>query len=100
MVGFFATNEYTYATNDDGEKEAGVFYGGSGLLLATQFCGALIEILWVVSTSIVLFTVLNKLKMFRVSQEEELKGLDESKHGGSAYPVWNAPTSAAPTSAV
>jgi len=87
-VGFFATHEYTYAFNDDGDKEAGVFYGGSGLLLASQFCGMCVMVLWVVFTSVVLFKTLDKFGIFRVSWKDEMAGLDTSKHGGSAYPEW------------
>merc|ERR1712087_465177 len=47
MVGFFATKEYSTSVNDSGGTEYGVFYGGSGLLLATQFIGIIMIIIWV-----------------------------------------------------
>jgi len=84
-VGFFTTETYSYATNKDGDKEYGVFYGGSGSLLGIQISGALIQILWVVGMSTPLFFILNKAGVLRVPRDVEEDGLDLSKHGGSAY---------------
>jgi len=84
MVGFFTPKEYTYAEND-GELEYGVFYGGSGLLLATQLSGMIIIVLWVGTMASILFLSLKFLGIFRVSPDVETAGLDVSKHGGHAY---------------
>ena len=35
LVGFFTTEEFSFACDDNGAREAGVFYGGSGRLLAS-----------------------------------------------------------------
>jgi len=84
-VGFFCTEEYSYAFNDDGDKEYGVFYGGSGVLLGTQVAGVLIEIIWVLGLSFPLFLTLHKTGLLRVTADVESDGLDVSKHGGTAY---------------
>jgi len=86
VVGLFATKEYTYAFNDDGEAEYGIFYGGSGLLLATQIAGVIMIQIWVVSLSTIMFFILRKAEILRVPMSVEEAGLDASKHGGSAYP--------------
>jgi len=86
VVGLFATKEYTYAVNDDGEAEYGIFYGGSGLLLATQLTGVIMIQIWVVALSTIMFLILKKVAILRVPMTVEESGLDVSKHGGSAYP--------------
>lgn len=85
-VGLFATEDYTYAFNDDGNKEYGIFYGGSGLLLATQIVGVIMIQIWVVALSCIMFFILKKAGILRVPSSVEEDGLDVSKHGGSAYP--------------
>jgi len=81
-VGLFADpklRDMTYG-NDGG----GLFYG-DGNLLGAQCIAVLWIVAWVVVTTVPFFFVLNKLGLFRISQEEEEAGLDISKHGGSAY---------------
>ena len=61
----------------------GVFYGChetfvSALLLSIS------QILWVGTTSILLFGILKKLELLRISANEEITGMDISKHGGSS----------------
>lgn len=65
-VGFFTTKEYSYALNDNDDKEYGIFYGGSGQLLAIQLSGALIIVAWTLTTSIPLFMILKCSGIFRV----------------------------------
>ena len=56
------------------------------VLLATQIAGGIMIIIWTLSTSIPLFVLLKLSGIFRVPLHIEEAGLDESKHGGSAYP--------------
>jgi len=98
-VGLFAVQQYSYspaeghaartdANGVDTGAHAGIFMpGGSGLLFATQLVVPIIEILWVTTTSAILFFALKMAGIFRVSLEEEAAGLDVSKHGGTAYPA-------------
>jgi len=79
-VGLFCTKDYTY--NLHGNE--GIFYGG-GTLLGVQLLGVLVEILWVGCMSSILFFSLSFAGLLRVSEEEEMNGLDLSEHEGPAY---------------
>ncbi|KAJ9526932.1 hypothetical protein QJQ45_025361 [Haematococcus lacustris] len=63
----------------------GLFYGGGGRLLASQVIGILAIAGWVCGTTGILFFALKMFNLLRISEEEEHRGLDASKHGGSAY---------------
>merc|ERR1711871_394141 len=63
-VGFFCRLEYSYS--ESMAPDAGIFMVGTrGTLFITQLVTALIEIAWVVTTSFIMFTILNKLKIYR-----------------------------------
>lgn len=74
-VGLFASKEGV----------TGLFYGGGGSLLLVQFIGVLMIFFWVATTSGALFMILRKLKLLRVSREEEMLGLDITEHGTRGY---------------
>uniref|UniRef100_A0A1I8GPP1 Ammonium transporter n=2 Tax=Macrostomum lignano TaxID=282301 RepID=A0A1I8GPP1_9PLAT len=59
----------------------------SGLDLAVQLVGVLAITAWSGGVSIIVFGILRLLKVFRVSREYEIKGLDFPKHGEMAYPL-------------
>ncbi|CAG9460414.1 unnamed protein product [Pedinophyceae sp. YPF-701] len=63
----------------------GAFYGGNGKLLGLQILGIIVIAAWVCFWMSVLFFSLKFAGLLRVSPEEEMAGLDVSKHGGSAY---------------
>lgn len=94
-VGLFANSDFSYAPNADseyfkdfGKHDSGIFmYGTKGLLFGTQIIGILTIFPWVLVTSGLMFYLLKLFGLLRVSKEEEISGLDGSKHGGSAYPV-------------
>lgn len=50
-----------------------------------QLAGSIIIPIWAFVTMFILFFVLKKVGMLRVSKEEELRGLDISEHGEEAY---------------
>ena len=83
-VGFMAKKEYVLEVYGAG-RDHGVFYGGSGKLLGAQIVGVICITLWVGGLLGIFFSLLKKMNMLRTSAEEEQMGLDESKHGGSAY---------------
>ncbi len=66
-------------------SEGGLFYGGGGALLLTQFIGVMSIGAWAFSTGYLLFSLLKKTIGVRVSAEEEKAGLDISEHGESIY---------------
>lgn len=84
-VGLMAKKEYVAEVYSGAEKCAGVFYGGDGSLLGAQVVGVICIFLWVGGLLGLFFLALKKMNMLRTSPEEEQLGLDESKHGGSAY---------------
>ncbi|MBR4588027.1 MAG: ammonium transporter [Lachnospiraceae bacterium] len=80
-VGLFAT---TSAPGNDTLK--GLFYGGGFDLLGTQLMGFAAVAGWTVITMIIVFTVIKKIFGLRVTEEEEIEGLDVKEHGlASAY---------------
>ena len=87
-VGLFSTNTvpgYSIA-NANGEELVGLFYGGGGELLGIQIIGLLATAGWTAVTITIAFLVIKKLIGLRVSEEEEIKGLDSTEHGlPSAY---------------
>lgn len=64
----------------------GLFYGGGFAQLGLQLVGMLITAAWTVVTITILFMVLKKTVGLRVTEEEEITGLDACEHGlPSAY---------------
>eukprot|EP00201_Polytomella_parva_P021213 CAMPEP_0175043048 /NCGR_PEP_ID=MMETSP0052_2-20121109/2941_1 /TAXON_ID=51329 ORGANISM="Polytomella parva, Strain SAG 63-3" /NCGR_SAMPLE_ID=MMETSP0052_2 /ASSEMBLY_ACC=CAM_ASM_000194 /LENGTH=512 /DNA_ID=CAMNT_0016306005 /DNA_START=304 /DNA_END=1842 /DNA_ORIENTATION=+ len=63
----------------------GIFYGGHGQLLLAQAIEVGCIIVWSVGLMGIVFLFLRIIGQLRVSVETELQGLDQSKHGGSAY---------------
>ncbi len=63
----------------------GVFYGGGLAQLGVQVLGVLSVFLWVSVTSVTLFFIIKKTKGLRVSEKEELQGLDIGEHGVESY---------------
>jgi len=54
--------------------------------LTVQVIGIVTCFLWVFATSYILFKILDATVGLRVSEQDELQGLDISEHGNSAYP--------------
>jgi len=69
------------------ETTDGIFYGGSGKLLAWQVCGVVVITAWSAFWSSLLFLGLNAVDKLRISEEDERCGIDNCKHGGSAYNI-------------
>lgn len=72
LVGFFAT-------------EGGLFYGGGLELLRVQMIGIIAVAIWTLSTSFILFKTINLIIGLRVTDEEEINGLDIEEHGTESY---------------
>eukprot|EP00899_Mesostigma_viride_P010849 jgi/Mesvir1/19766/Mv13066-RA.1 len=69
-------------------KYEGLFYGDGGLF-ACQVIGAFAILAWILVNITPCFYILKRLGWLRVPLDDELQGLDQSKHGGSAYPEEN-----------
>ncbi|MCQ2500048.1 MAG: ammonium transporter [Lachnospiraceae bacterium] len=66
--------------------QEGLFYGGGFGQLIKQLGGMAVTILWTVVTITIAFLVIKHTIGLRVSEEEEIKGLDSTEHGlPSAY---------------
>ncbi|XP_043719088.1 ammonium transporter 1 member 2-like [Telopea speciosissima] len=63
----------------------GLFMGGGGKLLAAHIIQILVIFGWVSATMGPLFYGLNRLKLLRISAEDEMAGMDQTRHGGFAY---------------
>ncbi len=72
LVGLFSTSE-------------GLFYTGSASLLGVQAIGVLAFFAWAFGTGVILFTILKKAGILRVSKVVEEEGLDVYEHGETAY---------------
>ncbi len=87
-VGFFATDTapgYSIA-NASGQELVGLFYGGGFELLGLQLTGFLSVAAWTAATITIVFLLIKATIGLRVSQEEEIVGLDSMEHGlASAY---------------
>jgi Amt family ammonium transporter len=66
------------------EKE-GLFFGGGWHLLQVQTIGTLAVSVWAFVTTYILFKVLHATVGIRVSEEDEIEGMDVSEHGVPAY---------------
>ncbi len=83
-VGLFAT-ETAPGFAVAGIQE-GLFYGGGFGQLVKQLGGMAVTILWTVVTITAAFAIIKATIGLRVSEEEEIKGLDATEHGlPSAY---------------
>lgn len=94
-VGLFATDTapafargigdgITFGANQIAGK--GLFYGGGFKQLGIQFLGMFATIAWTVVAITITFLVIKKIFGLRVSEEEEIVGLDVCEHGlPSAY---------------
>ena len=80
-VGLFAT---TSAPGND--SLTGLFYGGGASLLGKQCVGILSVLAWTAVTITITFLVIKAVVGLRVTEEEEITGLDACEHGlESAY---------------
>ena len=78
-VGLFAT------TSAPQSEISGLFYGGGFSLLGIQLTGVVSVLAWTAATMFVVFTVINKTIGLRVTDQEQMDGLDIHEHGMNAY---------------
>ena len=79
-VGLFATPSAPESTL------TGLFYGGGFELLGKQLVGMITVLAWTAVTMTIAFKIIDKTVGLRVSEEEEIVGLDSKEHGlASAY---------------
>ena len=87
-VGLFATNSapgYSIA-DSKGNELVGLFYGGGFKLLGLQLTGFVSVAAWTAVTITIVFLIIKATLGLRVTEEEEIIGLDTTEHGlPSAY---------------
>jgi Amt family ammonium transporter len=69
-----------------GDTGIGIFNGGGSDQLVAQLIGAFSYAAWAVITSLIFLLALKKTLGLRVTEQEEIEGLDLSEHGALAYP--------------
>jgi len=87
-VGLFATNSAPgYSIADAaGSEMVGLFYGGGFKLLGIQLLGMFATAAWTAVTISITFLAIKAVLGLRVTEEEEILGLDSTEHGlASAY---------------
>ncbi|WAM35813.1 ammonium transporter [Caldicellulosiruptor acetigenus] len=72
MVGLFAL-------------DGGLFYGGGIKQFLVQLAGVASTFVWTTVTAFILFAIIKITVGLRVSEEEEIEGLDVAEHGATAY---------------
>ena len=71
----------------DGDTPIGILNGGGAAQLGAQAIGVLAYAVWAIALSFIfLFIIKKAFGGLRVTEEEELAGLDISEHGTIAYP--------------
>jgi len=70
----------------DGDTKIGLFNGGGADQLIAQLTGGVAYAVWAVVLSFIVFGILKKTVGLRVTEQEEVAGLDISEHGSIAYP--------------
>lgn len=74
-----------FAREDTDFWKQGLFYGGGVDQLVSQIIGVVAVLAWVSVTAFILFAVLKATVGLRVTEEEELAGLDVLEHGSPGY---------------
>jgi Amt family ammonium transporter len=81
-VGLFASPQF------GGESAPkGLFYGGGFDLLLVQMLGVVMAFVWAFGISTLIFLLLKHTIGLRVTEDEEIVGLDILEHGNEAYPT-------------
>ena len=84
--GTIATGLFATTSAPGNDTLTGLFYGGGFTLLGKQLLGMFSVIAWAVVTITITFMIIKATVGLRVSEEEEIEGLDSCEHGlASAY---------------
>ena len=102
-LGLFASGEYSAAGSspmgppnivaNSSDALTGLFYGGGTKVLMAQCVGSLIVCSATFVSAMVMFKVLDAVKVLRLSKDGELLGMDLDQHGISAYPEFQVTSS-------
>lgn len=87
VCGAFGTLAVGLFANEGESGIEGLFYGGGVDQLVSQAIGVVSIAAWTLVTATILFVVLKKTVGLRVSEQEEIEGLDIHEHGALGYGV-------------
>jgi Amt family ammonium transporter len=79
-IGFFATTQVNALASNES-----LFYGGGLTQLWKQFVGSAAVTVYSFAVAAILALILKALKVFRVSEEAEVGGIDIADHGETGY---------------
>jgi Amt family ammonium transporter len=106
-LGLFASGEYSAGGSsptgipviDPNTNPAltGLFYHGGWTVLKAQAIGSFTICAATFVVAMVVFVILNAVKLLRISKEGEVEGMDLHEHGISAYPEYVISALAAPS---
>jgi len=86
LTGCFATADYIgFIKQKNDVSEYGLFLGGGGEVIGTQFLGLAVIIGWAAVWSAVVFLPFRFLKLFRVDSDTEKKGIDVQGYGCDSW---------------
>ncbi|EFL52797.1 ammonium transporter [Solidesulfovibrio fructosivorans JJ]] len=85
VCGAFGTLMVGLLASPDFGGVAGLLYGGGMAQFITQVIGVGAVFIWAFGTGFITFSLLKATVGIRVTEEEELKGLDITEHGSEAY---------------
>ncbi|CAF2158614.1 hypothetical protein HID58_025351 [Brassica napus] len=86
FVGLFAKEKYLNEVyGETPGRPYGLLMGGGGKLLGAQLVQILVVAGWVSATMGTLFFLLKRLGLLRISEKDEMAGMDMTRHGGFAY---------------
>jgi len=84
LLGVFGTTAMTYPGRDPSLLASGLVDGQGGLLLR-QSVAAVGTAVYAFAFTLIMLWVINKVTTVRVSEKEEMAGLDMAEHGEEAY---------------
>lgn len=96
FTALFARKEYVEQIYGGPGRPYGLFMGGGGRMLGAHVVLILVIAAWVSCTMGPLFLALNKMGLLRVSAEDEMAGMDQTRHGGFAYAYTDEDASSRP----
>ncbi|KAE8735995.1 Ammonium transporter 1 member 1 [Hibiscus syriacus] len=85
FTALFASEKYVRQVYPSRPVRYGLFMGGGGRLLAAHVIQILVIVGWVSVTMGTLFYLLHRFGLLRISRDDELAGMDLTRHGGLAY---------------
>jgi Amt family ammonium transporter len=91
LIGFLATPTVTgILTPAKGDGPAGLFYGGGFSQLGKQAIGVVMVAVYSFVLTFIIGKVLDKIMGLRVSEEDEVSGIDLAVHAETAYEIGTA----------